>query len=433
MKYSDLNIRRVIATASLFAVGMAGLKGQNVTGLSRQEAGKWWTLSGSLRGFYDDNSLNSPQGNEFPGQIDEEGSFGVEFSPGFSINLPLERTLFRASYRLTLNYYEARTENNIDQDHEFKVQLNHKFSQRRELDFDNTFVYSDAPEVRAQEGSFTPRQDSTSWRNNAAIDFNQRLTPILGLTVGYKNNIRDYKEKGDGSLSALLDQVENLFNVDGNWYPNPQTTIFVGYQFGMITHTSDDLLGNPLMFLPNTDLSPERKDSRSHYVYVGGKRQFSPRLDVAMKVGGEYIEYFNDGSSDFSPYIDFTGNYRYLPGSSANLAVTVQRRATDAGVDPLTGEVTQDSLMVQTRVGVNHRITSRIMGAASIQYQSFTYNGGLYDGRADNYFVLDLNLEYKIRENFFVNTGYVWYRLLSNRPDLSFVRNRVYAGVRAVF
>ena len=79
-------MKRVVAAAGVCVVGVAGLQGQNVTGLSSQEAKKSWNVTGSLRGFYDDNTLS---------QTDEEkeGSFGIEFSPGVSVNRPLDRTL----------------------------------------------------------------------------------------------------------------------------------------------------------------------------------------------------------------------------------------------------------------------------------------------------------------------------------------------------
>src|SRR5688572_18292217 len=101
LKSSALNMKRVVAAFGVCAVGVTSLQGQNVTGLSSKEAKKSWNVSASLRGFYDDNSLNQTKENAEP-------SFGTEFSPEFSVNLPLERTLFTASYKFTLNYYEAR-------------------------------------------------------------------------------------------------------------------------------------------------------------------------------------------------------------------------------------------------------------------------------------------------------------------------------------
>ena len=74
-------MKKVVASAGAFAVGMAGLQGANVTGLTTQEQSKWWVVSGSLRGFYDDNSLNSPDALAEP-------SPGFEIHPGVSLNFP---------------------------------------------------------------------------------------------------------------------------------------------------------------------------------------------------------------------------------------------------------------------------------------------------------------------------------------------------------
>ena len=64
-------MKRVVASAGIFAVGMAGLRGANVTGLTPQEQGKWWIVSGSLRGFYDDNSLNAPDAQALATLLEE--------------------------------------------------------------------------------------------------------------------------------------------------------------------------------------------------------------------------------------------------------------------------------------------------------------------------------------------------------------------------
>src|SRR2546426_4432363 len=127
-------MKSVIASTGVFAVGVAGLQGANVTGLTPQEASKWWSVSASLRGFYDDNSLNASH--------DTKASLGVEFSPTFSVHLPMERTILSATYRYTLDYFEARPNHNMDQQHEFDTRLNHKFTERYTANFDDSFVSS---------------------------------------------------------------------------------------------------------------------------------------------------------------------------------------------------------------------------------------------------------------------------------------------------
>lgn len=423
-------MKRVVAAAGVCAVGVAGLYGQNVTGLSAQEASKWWNVSGSLRGFYDDNSLNAPKGQE-------EESFGIEFSPGVSVNIPRDQTLLSASYRFTMNYYEARPNHNIDQDHDFSLRLNHRFTERYQLTLKENFIYSDAPEVLDEDGAqttFNRRQDSSGFRNAVDVAFNARLQPTTGVELGYKNNLRDYSESGVGSLSALLDQVEHQFRLDGQWFPAKSTIAFVGYQLGLVDYTSSDLLA-PLGtggILDPSELLPEERNTRSHYLYVGGQREFSRQLQGAARMGIQYADYYNADETSLSPYIDLTGTYTYLPGSTARMGFTVQRNPTDNGVGS-DGSLTKDQLSASTYASLNHRVTPRIYAGITGRYQYSVFNGGEFDGDAEQYFTLDLNSSYKIRESLFAEAGYVYTHLASDRPGVPFDRNRVYIGIRAIF
>jgi hypothetical protein len=436
-------MKRVVAAVGVCAVGVTGLQGQNVTGLSSQEAKKSWNLSASLRGFYDDNSLLQTDENK-------EGSFGIEFSPGVSVNLPLDRTLFAASYRMALNYYEARPENNVDQDHAIDLRFNHKFSERYNIETKDTFVYADAPEVLDHDSNQTTidreRQDMSGFRNHSLIDFNARLAPSIGTSIGYKNNLRDYSEAGfTNSLSALLDQMEHLVHVDGQWFPAPHTTLFIGYQIGLVNYTSDDSLGtrmvevsgvdgngNPATALVSENVAPESRNNLSHYLYVGGRREFSRKLYGAASFGIQYADFYNEEETSLSPYIDLTGTYAYLPGCDARLGLTVQRNSTDSGLGS-DGSLTLDQESLSVYTGVNHRITPRINGAIMARYQHSIYNGGEFDGEADDFFTFDSKVSYKIRENLYAEAGYVWMRAASSRPDSGYNRNRVYVGIRAAF
>ena len=48
-------MKKIIASASLAALGAASVQAAYAPGLSPQEKSKAWTISGTLRGFYDDN------------------------------------------------------------------------------------------------------------------------------------------------------------------------------------------------------------------------------------------------------------------------------------------------------------------------------------------------------------------------------------------
>src|SRR6266498_380593 len=416
-------MKRVMASTAAVAFGAAGLQGANVTGLTPQEASKWWNVSASLRGFYDDNNLYAEHG-AIP-------SFGTEFHPGFAVNLPLERTVLSASYRFTLAYYEARPRNNVDQQHEFDAQLNHKFTPRYSANLIESFVSTSEPAVVDQGAgaqiSFQRPADFSVIRNRVAIDLEARLAPTFGVALGYQNTYYDYQNTGPGSLSALLDRTEQLFHLDGQWFPAEHTKLFVGYQFGLADYTSDDTLD------PNNliEVSPDVRNSRSHYLYVGGERQFSQQLSGLASVGAQSADYYNEGTTDLGPYVNLSGTYAYLPASTVKLEVKVSRYAADSALG--TNGVTRDQLATTTYVSINHRITPRLSGKILGQYQHSIYNGGDLDAQADDYFALNFGFDFKIRENFFANLLYIWERRLSNRPEASFVRNRIYTGIRATY
>jgi hypothetical protein len=437
-------MKRVVASAGIFAVGMAGVRGANVAGLTTQEQSKWWVVSGSLRGFYDDNSLNSPDALAEP-------STGFEIHPGVSLNFPMERTLFSVSYDLTLNYYLDRPSSKLDQSHIFDTRLNHRFTERYDVNVENSFVYSDEPAVLAAGGgavdTVVRRGDASGLRNRALIDFSGRMTPTLGGIVGYKNNFRDYKQTNKdigtvGSYSALFDSVENLFHVDVQWFKSETTVYFTGYQFGLFNYTSSDPIGvgyDPGLpgsthppGTPTMLIYPDSKNNHSHYLYLGTRREFSEKLTGGASVGAQYTDYYNANDSALSPYLDLKVNYIYLPGSSVQAGLSVARVPADVGIGS-DGELTLDSLAGTFYGSINHRITSRLNGTLYLSYQRTTYNGGIYDGDSSDYLTIDSRVDFKLRENLFLDLGYVWYLYTSSIPGVDFTRNRVYLGIRATY
>ena len=54
-------MKKIIASVGLVAAGAASVQAQYAPGLTSQEMTKPWSLSASLRGFYDDNYLTRLQ------------------------------------------------------------------------------------------------------------------------------------------------------------------------------------------------------------------------------------------------------------------------------------------------------------------------------------------------------------------------------------
>src|SRR5688572_4962688 len=126
MVQNNLSMKKLIASAGLVALGVASLKAQYAPGLSRIETSKPWSISASLRGFYDDNYL------ALPNSVADE-SFGFEVRPRVALNLSREQTYLGAAYTYGLKWYEARDDDPIDHSHEVDLVVDHRFSERMKL------------------------------------------------------------------------------------------------------------------------------------------------------------------------------------------------------------------------------------------------------------------------------------------------------------
>src|SRR5215469_5558263 len=107
-------MKKLFVSASLAAIGALTLHADEYApDFTALDATKPWTVSGTLRGFYDDNFTTSPNGHK-------QGSGGFEFSPQASLIVPLEQTELGLRYTYGLYYYQQRENqgvNPIDQSH----------------------------------------------------------------------------------------------------------------------------------------------------------------------------------------------------------------------------------------------------------------------------------------------------------------------------
>src|SRR5437763_4854471 len=135
-----LTMKKFIASAGLATVGAVGLQAAYAPGLSTMETSKPWSISASLRGFYDDNYNNAPKSLA-------KGSGCFEVSPSGRLNFPMEQTYVGLSALYSLKYYFDRPTNQPKDDHlfEFTAKADHRFSESHKLAFDDSFVYTVEP------------------------------------------------------------------------------------------------------------------------------------------------------------------------------------------------------------------------------------------------------------------------------------------------
>jgi len=418
-------MKKIIASAGLVAVSTAGLQAA-APGLSPMESTKPWSISATLRGFYDDNYTAIHKS-------DEEESFGIELRPAVALNIPLDQTLLGASYVYSMRWYEARENNSADHTHEVTLFANHRFSQRYGVDVRNAFIYSQEPTQVDDEGAVTTflRTDADAFRNRANIEFDAQLTDLVGLGLGYGNNWYDYDQDGFGSRSALLDRMEHHFRIDGRWHARENLFASLGYGLTFMDYTSDDAFNV-------IGTTGDDRDSVSHKVYVGAEQQVSTQFKVSARVGGQYTDFDKLDGDELSPYAEVTGTYNYLPGSYLQFGFLHDRNATDRGNPDRDGDVVTDQQSSSLFASITHRITPRLDGSIIGRFQRSEFQNGGLDGDIDNFLMLGLNLEYRFNPNWSTEVGYNFDRLDSDvgtdeGGPRSFTRNRIYAGVRATY
>src|SRR5688572_6262630 len=208
-------MKKIIASASLAALSAASVHAAYAPGLSPQEKSKAWSISGTLRGFYDDNPTASIRS-------DKQESWGLELSPSLAVNLALDQTLIGFNYTYGLRYYEARQNNDADHSHRVSFKINHAITERYKIDVSDTFNYAQEAELQGlvSNPTGTLRHELSYAHNNGRIAFTAELTPILGVVAEYQNDYWDFEQRGTvpgGSLSAALDRVEHLGSLTARW------------------------------------------------------------------------------------------------------------------------------------------------------------------------------------------------------------------------
>ena len=433
-------MKKILASAGLATLGATGLHAAYAPGLTTVETSKPWSVSASLRGFYDDNYNTAPSHPMSVFTPKAKSSFGFEVSPGVALNLlPTDQTYVGLSYVYSMRYYTERENNPIDHSHEFTAKVKHKFSERYKLDLADSFLYAQEPELIESTGIISAptralRGNSDVLRNRLDIDFSARVTDLTRITAGYQNIWYDYLQSADdlvdpsnptgaGSRSALLDRIEHLIHVDGRWQMRDNLEALVGYQYGVTDYTSEEPI------LPG--VPGDIRDSSSHYFYIGASYEVTSQLSAQGQVGVQYTSYESLPGSTLNPYVDMSGVYYYMAGSYVQFGFRHARNATDVVGGP--GDITTDQESSSVYASINHKITPRITGSLLGQFQNSTFHGGAANDSVDNIFLLGVNFAYQINPYLAAEAGYNWDRLDSDLPDRSFSRNRIYMGIHAKY
>ena len=366
-----------------------------------------------------------------PGKKD---SFGFEARPYVGLNLPMDQTSLGFSYFNSSSWYEARSRTQADAwdfTHEATLKFDHAFSPRYRIGVHEDVLYGQEPDTTTTGITVTPQRINSSYlRNVAAFTFFGQLTQQLGLSVNYNNTYWDYFQTGPGSYAALLDRMEHLIPVSVSWQVKPDLSLLAGYNFGLENYTGNNLL-YPIGTIPNFRSSD--RDSISHSIYLGGDYDITGQLKVSLRGGAQYTTYEHfSGNDQWTPYVDCSVGYTYLPGSHADLGFKHSMSATDMAASDGT-RPTLDQEISAIYLNVNHQITAKLSANVLAQYQLADFHGGSANAQSEQFFLLGTYLNYRVNPFLAFEAGYNFDYLDSDIAMRGYTRNRVFLGVRATY
>jgi hypothetical protein len=432
-------MKKFFVSMGLIAAGTASLQAAYAPDWSSTSA-SMWSVSGTLRGFYDDNYETAPNGPN------KQGSLGFEVSPQLELNVPLQQTELGMRYIYGLYYYQQREDlgqNPIDQSQQFDLWVDHAFTERWQARAQDSFVMGQEPELIDPRLSVLTRTEGNNISNTGTLALDTAWTRLFSTALKYQNSFFDYQNSGTtinnvatqgASLAGLLNRIDQTVSLDFQWHVAPETMAFFGGSFEWINYTGDE----PIAIDPITSAIyySSSRNSRSYYGYVGVQRSMLANLSFTAKGGVQYSDNYNDpsGATSLNPYADISLIYTYLPGCYAQVGFTQMQNATDqVSPNPYNGSIAMSTESSTVYASINHKLTSKLLGTVIGQWQHSVYNQGFYNNQAEDYYSLGVNLSYSFNQHFSVDAGYNFDDLTSQIPGYNYTRNRVYLGVSAAY
>jgi len=314
-------MRKFLVSVGLAAAGTASLHAAYAPGLGSMSTTKMWSVSATLRGFYDDNYDTANGG------LNPRGSYGFEISPQLMLAVPLQQTELGLRNTYSMQYYQEREDlgqDPIDQSDQLDLWVDHAFTERWQGKVMDTFVVAQEPQLLTPNGSpesLPIRTRGDNIRNTGNITLNTDWTRLFSTSLTYGNSFYDYQQSGatqntvtplayiaffpgaqggTASLAGLLNRIDQTVSLDLQWTLSPVTMVFFGGSFEDVEYTGDEPVAfNQAAFFGGPQFGPvyyysSDRNSRSYTGYLGIQHNILPNLNVNARVGASYTEQYND-------------------------------------------------------------------------------------------------------------------------------------------
>jgi hypothetical protein len=436
-------MNKIIASVGLVALGAANVQAQNAMS---SPAAKWWNVSATVRGFYDDNV------NAVHNPTSADRVWGFEVKPKIGVTWSDDQTIVSADYAYSFLHYDKKPFGNThryDQDHTFNAAVTHAFSERYTIQAHDSFVIGQEPDALRHDAAFhTPfRIAGDNIVNYGGLVFNAELTRLLGLEVGYDNAFYDYTDKlevnkniigglvGSASLSGLLDRDEQLPHIALTWQALPDTTVRAGYRFGWTKYTGYEVIAGPSAVPVDHSVSviSSDRDVRSHTLYAGLDHKFNPNFYGSVEAGASYYDYYRIDETSWGPYARLSLTDMYMPESTVTVGFQEGRAATDQlGAAPSRTDIVRDQETSTVFANVHQRIVPKLFANLNGSFQNGIFKGGTLNNDTERFYEFGANLEYVFNPHISAMVGYDFDRL-DSEVGRSYTRNKFYIGATASY
>jgi hypothetical protein len=255
--------------------------------IPEQDQGKDLTISVSGGISYDSNI--------FGGATDPISSTVFEFSPQIAYNVSLtDQTFVSASYTLTLDDITNRPGDKLLDSHTLNLRAAHAFTKETVLDLNNTVMLARNPQSLLNG---VPLNTDQSF---AREQFDGHLTAPLSPKASIDIKARSaYTKYRNSVLGRMLDRVENLYGVAGDYAVLPEVKAVAEYRHQDVYYMKEGV---------------ESKNKQSDYVMGGFDYAVAKKLTVSGRLGAEWRRRVHQNDAT-APFVEFSGRYDYAEKS----------------------------------------------------------------------------------------------------------------------
>jgi len=435
-------MKKIAVTIGLAAIGAANI---HAAYAPDRTGDKDWSVSATLRGFYDDNFAAVG--------VNPRGSFGGELTPQFQIVKPYTQTELGLRYIYALYYYEGRDHLNqdpYDQNHSVNLWLDHVFNEKWETKLSDNIYVSQDPQLLSSGSAATTlpyRADGNYINNIASASVHTDWTRRFGTVLTYNNSLYTYDQTGSQSVSNIVngagpsyagefDRIDQSVTLDLQWHASTETILGLGYTFDWTDFNGNEAVSTNI--LNKSVVYSDGRNSYTHTMYLSYQHNLTDTLKFTAMGGAQINDSYNDPnqkSSPASPYADISATYLYAPGSSLQFGFTHSLNTSYLPIingytsSTNNGSISEYQESSTVYVNVNHQITPKLVALVGARYQNSAFQEGPVANQSENYYSVVANLNYSITHHWSVEIGYNYDQVESLQAGSSYSRNRYEIGV----